>query len=174
MKLLFIILIVFAFGQSWSQSKNDYVKTIERLWTNGKLTTKTSTDKTFVGSVTAYYHNDSLVLINSLTDAEAAGTETLYYIENGALKKVFIVTALLESNDKWTEFYSKHKSRDNCYKCHGNFECFVTEIIFGDSVTIKTKENAKLKQLTQDDKEKMLWDIRKTYEELKTLLKELK
>lgn len=117
MRLLFIILTVFAFGQSWSQSEDDYVKTIERLLTKGKLTTKTSTDKTFVGSVTAYYDKDSLVLINSLTDAEAAGTETLYYIKNGVLKKVFIMTALLSSNDKWAEFYSKHKSRDNCYKC---------------------------------------------------------
>jgi hypothetical protein len=174
MRLLFTILPVLAFGQLWSQSADNYVKTIEKLRAKGQLTTKASADKTFVGSVTAYFDKDSLVLINSLTDAETAGTETRYYIRDGNVKKVLIMTALLASNDKWTEFYSKHKSGDNCYKCHGNPECFVREITFGDKVTIKTKENGKAKQLTQHDNERMLSDIRKTYQELKTLLKELK
>jgi hypothetical protein len=172
MRIRFTILTVFAFGELWSQSVDNYVKAIERLRTRGQLIAKTSTEKTFVGSVTAYYEKDSLVLINSLNDAEATGTETLYYIKNGVVKKVHIMIALLESNDKWAEFYSKHKSQVNCYKCHGNAQCFITEITFGDRVTIKTTENGKIKQLTQDDKEKMLSDIRKTYEELKILLKE--
>lgn len=62
-----------------SQTADDYVRTIEKLRSKGKLTTKSSIDKTFVGSVTGYYDHDSIVLINSLTDAEAAGTETLYF-----------------------------------------------------------------------------------------------
>ena len=72
MKFLLTILTVLIFGHAWSQSPDDYVKSIEKLRGKGKLTAKSSVDKTFVGSVTAYYHKDSLVLISTLTDAEAA------------------------------------------------------------------------------------------------------
>jgi len=170
MKPLFTILTVLIFGQLWSQSTDGYVKTIERLRSKGKLTAKTSTDKTVVGSVTAYYDKDSLVLINSLTDAETAGTETLYFLKDGVLQKVFIIAATFNSNDEWTEYYARHKSIDKCYKCHGKRNCIVTEITFGNKPTIVTSENI---ELTQEEKDKMLTDLQSTSEELKVLSKEL-
>src|SRR6186713_882835 len=91
-RLLFIALTFLSLGLARSQSPDGYVKEIEKLRREGKLTAKSSTDKTFVGSVTAYYDKDSLVLINSLADAEASMTETLYYVKNGVVKKVYIMT----------------------------------------------------------------------------------
>lgn len=169
---ILIALTILAFGQVWSQTPDDYARTIEKLRSKGKLTIKSSTDKTFVGSVTGYYDNDSIVLINSLTDAEAAGTETLYFIKDGLLKKVFIMAATFDSSDEWPRYYSKHKSIDNCYTCHGKPNCIVTEITLGDRPTIVVTENKK-RELTQDEKEKMLADVRKTCDELQVLIKEL-
>jgi hypothetical protein len=173
MRVLLIALTILAFGHVWSQTPDDYVKTIEKLRSKGELTTKSSNVKTFVGSLTGYYANDSLVLINSLTDAEAAGTETLYFIKHGVLKKVFIMAATFDSSDKWTGYYSKHKSIDNCYTCHGKPNCIVTEITLGDKPTIIVIENKKKKELSKDEKEKMLAHVRKTCDELVVLIKGL-
>lgn len=173
MRLLITILTVLTFGQLWSQTPDDYVKTIEKLRSKGKLTTKASTDKTIVGSMRVYYDRDSLVLINSLTDAEAAGTEILYFLKEGVLKKAFIMAATFDSNDEWTEYYSRHKSVDKCYSCHGKINCIVTEVTFGDKPTVVTTENKKKRELTGDEKEKILTELLKTSEELKVLSKEL-
>jgi hypothetical protein len=173
MKRLLIALTFLVSGQVYSQPTDSYVKTIEKLRSKGKLTTKSSIDKTFVGSVTGYYDKDSIVLINSLTDAEAAGTETLYFIKDGTLKKVYVMAATFDSNDEWKEYYSKHKSVDNCYKCHGKPNCIVTEIKFGDQPTVFVTENKRKRELNGDDKDKMLLDVRRTFDELKVLVKEL-
>jgi hypothetical protein len=175
MRIRFIVLaLVFAAcGQKLLRSQDTYEKTIERLRSNGKLTTKSSTDKTFVGSVTAYYDNDSLVLINSLADAEAAGTETLYYIKDGILIKVLIMSATFDSNDEWAEYYSRHKAVDKCYTCHGKPNCIVTEINVEGQPTMTVTENGKDRPLTDDEKINMIADARKTSEALKVLLKEL-
>lgn len=134
---------------------------------------KASTDKTFAGSVRAYYDKDSLVLINSLTDAEAAGTETLYFLKDGILKKVFIMGATFDSSDEWTDYYSRHKSVDGCYTCHGKKNCIVTEITFGDNPIIVMIDNRKKRKLSQDEQDKLIFELRKTSEELKVLSKEL-
>jgi hypothetical protein len=173
MRLLFIALTFLVSGQVWSQPTDNYVRTIEKLRSKGKLTTKSSVDKTFVGSVTGYYDKDSIVLISSLTDAEAAGTETLYFIKDGILKKVFVMEATFDSNNEWKEYYSKHKSVDNCYKCHGKVNCIVTEITFGDQPTIILTEDKRKRELTRDDKEKMLLYLKRTCDELKILIKDL-
>jgi len=173
MRLLFIALTFLVPGQVWSQPTDNYVRTIEKLRSKGKLTTKSSVDKTFVGSVTSYYDKDSIVLISSLTDAEAAGTETLYFIKDGILKNVFVMEATFDSNDEWKEYYSKHKSVDNCYKCHGKPNCTVTEITFGDKPTIFMTEDKRKRELTGDSKEKMLFDVKRTCDELKVLVKDL-
>ena len=173
MRLLFIALTFLVSGQVWSQPTDKYVRTIEKLRSKGKLTTKSSIDKTFVGSVTGYYDKDSIVLISSLTDAEAAGTETLYFIKNGILKKVFVMEATFDSNDEWKEYYSKHKSVDNCYKCHGKANCIVTEITFGDKPTITLTESKKKRELTGDDKEMMLLYLKRMCDELKALIQGL-
>jgi len=170
---LLIALTFLVSGQGWSQSTDNYVKTIEKLRSKGKLTTKCSIDKTFVGSVTGYYDKDSIVLINSLTDAEAAGTETLYFIKDGTLKKVYVMAATFDSNDEWKEYYSKHKSLDNCFKCHEKSNCILTEITFGDKPTIVVTEGKRKSELTGDDKEKMLLDVKRTLDELKVLVDEL-
>lgn len=173
MRLLFIALTILTFGQVLSQTPDDYVKTIEKLRSKGKLTTKSSTDKTFVGSVNRYYNNDSIVLINSLTDAEAAGTETLYFVKDEVLKKVFIMAATFDSSDEWTGYYSKHKSLENCYKCHGKPNCIMTEITFSDKPTVFVIENKRKRELNGDDKDKMLLDVKRTFDELKALVEEL-
>jgi hypothetical protein len=172
-RLLLTTLTILAFGQVWSQTPDDYVTTIEKLRSKGKLTIKSFTDKTFVGSVTRYYDNDAIVLINSLADAEAAGTETLYFINDGVLQKVFKMAATFDSSDEWNEYYSKHKSINKCYSCHGKPDCIVTEITLGDKPEIVVTENKKKTELTQDEKEKMLADVRKISEELKALLNEI-
>jgi hypothetical protein len=173
MRLLITLLTVFTFGQLWSQTPDDYVRTIETLRGKGKLTAKRSEDKTFVGAVTGYYHNDSIVLINTLTDAEAAGTETLYFVKDGVLKKVFIMAATFESNADWKGYYSKHKSVSNCYTCHGEANCIVTEITLGDKPTVIVIENKKKKELDDDEKDKMFADVKRTSDELQVLIKQL-
>jgi hypothetical protein len=173
MKRLLIALTFLVSGQVYSQPTDNYVKTIEKLRSKGKLTTKSSIDKTFVGSVTGYYDKDSIVLINSLTDAEAAGTETLYFIKDGTLKKVYVMSATFDSNDEWKEYYSKHKSLDHCYKCHGKPNCMLTEITFGDQPTVFVTENKRKRELNGDYKDKMLLDVKRTFDELKVLVKEL-
>jgi hypothetical protein len=174
MRLLSITLTFLTFGQVWSQKADDYVKTIENLRSKGKLIAKSSTDKTFVGSVTGYYHNDAIVLINSLTDAEAAGSETFYFIKDRVLKKVFIMAATFESSDEWLGYYLKHKSMDKCYTCHEKPNCIVTEITLDDKPIIVVTENRREKELTQHEKEKMLADARKISDELQVLMEELK
>lgn len=174
MRSLLIALTFFLVsGHAWSQPTDDYVRTIEKLRSNGKLTAKSSIDKTFVGSVTGYFDKDSIVLISSLTDAEAAGTETLYFLKDGILEKVFIMAAKFDSNDEWKEYYSRHTSVDNCYKCHGKPNCIVTEITFGDQPTIVVTENKNQRRLIGVDNERMLLDVRRTCDELKILVKEL-
>lgn len=173
MRSLLIALTFLVSGQIWSQPTDSYVKRIEKLRSKGKLTAKSSFDKTFVGSVTGYYDKDSIVLINSLTDAEAAGTETLYFIKDGTFEKVFVMAATFDSNDEWKEYYSKHKFADNCYKCHGKPNCIVTEITFGDQPTVFVTENKGKRELNGDDKDKMLLEVKRTCDELKVLVKEL-
>ncbi len=173
MRFLFTALIVLVFGQLWSQSVDDYVKKIEELRIKGKLTTKSSTDKTIVGSVTAYYNKDSLVLINSLTDAEEAGTELLYFYKDDILKKVFIISASFDSNKDWTGYYSRHKSLDKCYTCHGERRCIITEVVFNSKPTVATTGSKKIRELTQAEKEEMLMGLQRTSDELRVLVKEL-
>jgi hypothetical protein len=173
MRLLFIALTFLTFGRVLSQTPDDYARTIEKLRSKGRLTTKSSTDKTFVGSVTRYYDNDSIVLINSLTDAEAAGTETLYFVKEGVLEKVFIMAVTFDSSDEWGGYYSKNKSIKNCYSCHGKPNCIVTEIALGDKPTIIVTEKKMRKELSQDEREKILADVRRTSDELQFLIKEL-
>jgi len=170
---LLIALTFLVSGQVWSQSTENYVKTIEKLRSKGKLSTKNSSDKTFVGFVTGYYDKDSIVLISSLTDAEAAGTETLYFIKDGTLKKVFVMAATFDSNDEWKDYYSKHVLVDNCYKCHGKPNCIVTEITFGGTPTIFVTDNKRKRGLTGETKEKLLLDVKRTYDELMVLVKDL-
>lgn len=175
MRLLVIALALgfIACGPKVLQQKDGYAEKIEKLRSAGKLTTKTSTNKTFVGSVTAYYDNGSLVLINSLADAEAAGTETFYYIKDGDLKNVLIIAATFDSADEWAEYYSSHKSVDRCHSCHGKPNCIVTEMIIGDKSTVKVAGSKEVRQPTQDEKTKMLASAQKTTKELQVLLKEL-
>jgi antitoxin component YwqK of YwqJK toxin-antitoxin module len=173
MKFLLTAMILFAFGQVACQRTDNYVATVDKLRNQGKLTAKAYPDKTFVGSVTGYYNKGSLVLINSLTDAEAAGTETLYYIKDGVLKKIFILAAQLESNKDWRAYFEKHKSKDNCRECHGQLNCIVTEITFDDKSITTITQGKETKRLNRDDETKLLTDVQKTVEELKVLLKEL-
>jgi len=172
-KLLFTFLVLFAAGQLWSQSVDDYVNATEKLRRNGVLTQKSSVDKTFAGAVTAYYEHDSLVVISSLTDAEAAGTETLYFFKDGILVKAFIMAATFDSNAEWTAYYFMHKTLDRCYTCHGKKHCRVTEITFGDNPLILVTENKKKHQLSQEERDKLISTLMKTSKELKALAKEL-
>jgi hypothetical protein len=170
---LLIALTVFACQQAWSQSTDNYVKRIEKLRSQGKLTAKTSIDKTFAGSVTAYYDKDSIVLISSLTDAEAAGMETMYFIKDGTVMKVYKMAATFSSDDEWKEYYSRHKLLEHCYECHKKSNCVVTEIAFGNVPTVFITEKRGRRELTGDDKEKILLEVKGTYEELKLLVNEL-
>lgn len=169
-----IVLMFLGSGPSWSQSADNYVQTIMKLRDEGKLATKSSLDKTFVGSLTAYYDKDSIVLISSLTDAEAAGTETIYFVKGGILKKVFIMAATFDSNDEWKEYYSKHKSVDNCYRCHGKPNCIVTEITYGIKAQVLTTENRKKIEVIGEERERMLRDVKRTCEELQVLINGIK
>jgi hypothetical protein len=157
-----------------SQSPDDYVKAIEKLRSKGKLAAKSSIDKTFVGSVTAYYDKDSLVLISSLTDAEAAGTETLYFLQRGVLTKAFVMESTFNSSNEWTKYFSRHKGADKCYSCHGKKNCIVTEFTFRKKPTVLRAENKKKMELTGEENEAMVKELIKTFEELKALTRELR
>ena len=161
------------FGHAWSQSPDYYVKSIEKLRSKGKLTAKSSIDKTFVGSVTAYYDKDSLVMISSLTDAEAAGTETLYFLQRGALSKAFVMESTFNSSDEWTGYFFRHKAADKCYSCHGKKNCIVTQFSFGGKPTVVRTENKKNIALPAGEKNQMTKEVINTCEQLKILSKEL-
>lgn len=173
MKYLLIVCSLLISTLAWCQPTDKYVKSIEKLRSNGKLTTKSSVDKTFVGSVTSYFYKDSLVLISSMTDAEFAGTETQYFIKDGTLMKVFIMNASITSSDEWKEYFARHKALDDCYACHGKPNCTTTEITFGKKPMIVFIENKTRKELTEDSKSKLLIDATRTFDELKMLVKEL-
>lgn len=174
MRLLFTILFLFILQQSWSQdSADDFVRTIEQLRRDGSLTAKIYPGKTFAGALTGYYDKGTLVLINSLTDAEAAGTETLHYIKDGALSKVFIMAAQFEAHEEWAEYFSKHKLADKCYACHGKPHCIVTVITFEGGPTVTVTEIGKSKHLTEAEEAEIIGGVITTREELEALLKEL-
>jgi hypothetical protein len=134
MRLLFIALTFLVSGQVWSQPTDNYVRTIEKLRSKDKLTTKSSVDKTFVGSVTGYYDKDSIVLISSLSDAEAAGTETLYFIKDGILKKAFVMEENMNAKEEKTEVLKVAKQ-----KCEGQRdydpekECCCCKVVQGQA-----------------------------------------
>lgn len=174
MKFLLTILTILICGHSWAQSPDDYVKAIQKLRSKDKLTAKSSVDKTFVGSVTAYYDNDSLVLISTLTDAEAAGTETLYFLQRGVLTKAFVMESTFNSSNEWTEYFTRHKAADKCYSCHGKMNCIMTEFTFGDKPTVMRTDNKKKTEVTGEEKEAMVKEFIKTFEELKALARELR
>lgn len=174
MRLLFPILFLFFLQQAWSQDGgDDFVRTTERLRHDGSLTTKTYPGKTFAGSLTGYYHNGTLVLINTLTDAEAAGTETLYFIRDGALSKVFIMAAQFEAHEEWAGYFSKHKLADKCYACHGKRHCVVTVITFDGGPIIAVTEKGMAKHLTEAEQAEIIGRAISARRELEALLKEL-
>lgn len=153
---------------------DDFVHRIEDLRTAKKLTVKTYPDKTFAGALTGYYDGDALVLINSLTDAEFGGTETLYYINNGSFHSVFVSMASFRSSDEWAGYFVKHQAADACPSCHGTEQCFTLAIRFtGSSPLIVKKENGKTKQVDQDERERAVADVQRTRKQLEALLSEL-
>jgi hypothetical protein len=174
MKLFVLVLTFIIHTGVWSQSSDGYVQSIEKARRIGQLTSRSSTEKTAVGSVTAYYKQDALVLIASLTDAEAAGTETLYFFKDGVLKKVFIMAATFRSHNEWKDYYAGHTEADRCFGCHGQATCTVTEVTFGNRPTITVLEQNKRRESTGVEKDKMLEEVRRTSEELKILAEEFK
>jgi hypothetical protein len=106
MRLLFSILFLFFLQRAWSQDSGDgFVRTIEGLRRDDSLNAKTYPGNTFAGLLTGCHDTGTLVLINTLTDAEAAGTETLYYIRDGALSKVFMMAARFEAHEEWPGYF---------------------------------------------------------------------
>lgn len=172
---LLAILVWLPLHPAVSQSlHDDFVDRIENLKTAKKLMVKTYPGKTFAGALTGYYDGDALVLINSLTDAEFGGTETLYYIKNGSLHSVFISTASFHSSDEWAGYFVKHQAADKCTSCHGTEQCFTLAILFaGNSPLIVKKENGQTKQLNQDERERAVADVERTRKQLEALLNEL-
>jgi hypothetical protein len=175
MKILITILALFLSAQARSQNNDvdDFVRTVTKLRKDKKLTAKIHPDKTFVGSLTGYYDKDSLVLINTLTDAEAAGTETLYFIQNGLVKRVYTIAAQFDSNEEWPEYFSKHKSANNCYACHSKPNCTVTVINFNDDGIVEILKKGKPQKITPDEKTKILSEALMKSRELTLLVKQL-
>lgn len=175
MRLLLIITTLFLSTRVYSQNKaiDHWVKTVDTLRKDGKLTTRAYPDKTFVGAFAGYYDKDSLVLINSLTDAEAAGTETLYYIKDGALQKVFILAAVFDSNNEWNEYGAKHRRNEECLSCHLKPNCRVTVITFRKEPVIEVFQNKVPVDLSQEEKNEMINEVSRTYKELQVLLAKL-
>lgn len=175
MRLLLISTAIFLTTQVYSQNKtiDQWVKTVDALRKSGKLTVRVHPDKTFVGALAGYYDNDSLVLINSLTDAEAAGVETLYYIKDGALQKVLIMAAVFDSSDEWNEYSLKHKRNEDCLACHLKPNCGVTIITFQQEPRMEAFQNKKPVSVNQEEKNEMIDEVSRTYKELRVLLAEL-
>lgn len=175
MKLFLVLTTLLFCGQVHAQDKviDQWVKTVDAFRKNGKLTTRAYPDKTFVGALVGYYDNDSLVLINSVTDAEAAGTETLYYIKDGALQKVFIMAAVFDSNDEWNEYRSKHRRNENCLSCHLKPNCSITIITFQKEPVIEVFQNKIPVDLSREEKNEMINEVSRTYKELQVLLAKL-
>ena len=173
MRLLLVLVALLTFTPSWSQKKDKVVRAIEKLRREGKLDKKSFEDKTIVGLLDGYYYKGSLVLINSLADAEAAGTETLYYLKKGTLWQAFIMSATFPSHAYWSNYYSKHMSNENCFTCHGEHACVVIVITFGVHATATQFEDGKSTTVSREDREKWLLETSFMCEELKLLLNEL-
>ncbi|HEY0652963.1 MAG TPA: hypothetical protein VGD65_07540 [Chryseosolibacter sp.] len=175
MRLFLSIVAVSFFGQAYSQDKDidNFVRKVENLRREAKLTVKVYPDKAFEGSVTGYYVKDSLVLIATLTDAETGGRETLYYIREGQLRKVYIMTAKFDSNNEWAEYHTKHKSMDNCHSCHLKPNCMLTVVTFAADTTVEGTRLGQARTVTEKERASILSYTTKKSQELKTLLKEL-
>ncbi|MBT1688282.1 hypothetical protein [Dawidia soli] len=175
LKSLLALLVSLSFHPAFSQLlQDDFVRRIEDLRAAKKVTVKTYPDKTFVGALTGYYDGDALVLINTLTDAEFGGTETLFYIKNDSLRGVFISMASFRSSDAWAGYFAKHQAADGCTSCHGTEQCSTVAILFtGSSPLIVKKENGKTKKVNQDERERAVADVERTRKQLEALLSEL-
>jgi hypothetical protein len=161
----------------YSQTDNvdHLVRALEKQRNEKRLTGRVYPGKIFVGSLTGYYDaQDSLVMINTLTDAEEAGTETLYYFQHGLLKRVYVMAARLDSNPEWTEYFSKHTSTDNCKSCHSKPNCTVTIITLAADTTLEMTENLRARKIAQSERTKVISEIVATSKELRVMLKELK
>ena len=176
MRALLSILILSFLIQACSQAKKDdeFVWMIENLRKENLLTTKTYPEKTFVGSLTGYYDKGTLVLMNSLTDAEEAGTETSYYIKDGRLTKVYIMDAKFDSHAEWAAYFRKHQAAEDCDFCHGTKNCTVTVVNFDEEPTVEVTKDGQSRILTGNERTGILSETSKTSEELTVLLRELK
>ena len=177
MKSIFLLFVIFilsnvSLAAQDGNSADDWVKAVDLLRKAGKLKVKTYPDKTFAGSLSGYYDNDSLVFINSLTDAEATGSETSYYIKDGVLQKAFIMTAEVEPGT-WMEYYSKHLKNEECRSCHGKPICIVSTITLLPQPNVESTRNSQPITTSAIEKEKLIDYLRKTSKELAVLLEEL-
>ncbi len=168
------ILCILFFGSAFSQVDVDnFVKTIEKLRREKKLIIKAYPDKTFVGSLTGYYQDDSLVLINTLTDGEMSGRESLYYFKNGNLVKLYIIKAEFDSSDVWRDYFAKHMAIENCEVCHSKPNCTTAVVTFQSDTTFEGTHRGKQRTISTKEREEIVHQIPKTIRELKILLKEL-
>jgi len=172
---LFVVLVMCSCPQVFSQQNDGFVSRVEKLRKANALTVKEYDGKTYVGSLTGYYEGGSLVLINSLTDAEFGGTETLYYINDSSLHSVYVSSASFTSSGEWVGYFTKHKVFDHCESCHGKKACFTLAITFNGSgrPRVVATENGRLKPLNDDEKDKAVSDVKKTRKELEAMLSEL-
>jgi len=175
MRTITILIFLLQFGHCFGQNTNldPWTKRIDSLRQKNKLTAKHYPDKTFVGSLTGYYFADTLVFINTLTDAEEAGTETQYYIKDGSLIKVLIMAARFDSSSEWTDYYTNHNRNLNCQDCHSKPKCERTEIIFSLPISVKHFSKTKQTSISRPDNKVLADDVQKTYKDILTLLKEL-
>jgi hypothetical protein len=175
MKTTLILIFFFYLGHFFGQDSSSaiWTKRVDSLRQKNKLTVKQYPDKTFVGSLTGYYFSDSLVFINTLTDAEEAGTETQYYVKNGSLVKVYIMAARFDSSAEWTGYYSKHNKNLNCRDCHSKPQCERTEIIYSSPISVKYFNKTKKTSHPPSDNKVLADKVTGTYKQLLTLLKDL-
>lgn len=73
------------------------------------------------------------------------------------------------SNDEWKEYYTRHKSIDRCYECHGKKNCVVPAVTFGNDPGVVRTVNNKRQELAVSEKDKISKELTETCEELRNL-----
>jgi antitoxin component YwqK of YwqJK toxin-antitoxin module len=125
-----------------------YVKTIDSLYIHNKLSVKEYPGRTFVGSLNGYYHNGTLVYVNTLMDGEYGGIETKYYVKDTVLYKVLQMSAGFKEPNEWKAYYAKHKKNKQCNVCHNTKDCIITTLIYNKSNTLVSVSKGKKLKLS--------------------------
>ena len=176
MRQIITFIIILSIEQVCAQDNQFIAKrtrVIDSLYNKNLLKKKEYDGRTFVGSLSGYYFNDTLVYVYTLTDGEYGGVETKYYCRDTTLMKVNSMSAQFVDPNEWTDYYKKHKKNQNCNGCHSKVSCNKTTIVFAKQISINSTINGKKVKVDYASKKTEIANTFETFKAIRTLLDKL-